>query len=321
MRWSTGISTAIAVLCIHTSTRPLASQEPSPQASNAAELLKQFPVQKQDGHVAPEVVTVKPLLGASRDVVLLGVADYKQPGTIYTHQITGRSIDGSSEVRFWFDTIAIIDEISSEDYTVHLRNGASRRVGWTGADCHGEPNSSWKCAFAAVANPDGTREVIDLTRIRSLDFAASHDAGGQSHVPSMVEFVKQFPITRNAGHIAPVPVTVSPLVGEPRDGMLLGIADTQSAGSLYTHQVRMLSDDASSEVVFWFDTIAALRQITSDDCLVTLKSGATRKARWSGAGCQGAPNPYYRCATAVLANPDGTREVVDLTRVRELTFR
>jgi hypothetical protein len=137
---------------------------------DSSDFAKQFPVEKRDGHMAPVLVTVTPLIGKSREVMLLGVADYERPASIYTHQINARSEDNSSEVALWFDTIAVIKEITSDDFVVVLKSGAAQRVRWSGANCHGEPNSAWKCSFAAVANPDGTREVINLTRIRSVEF-------------------------------------------------------------------------------------------------------------------------------------------------------
>jgi hypothetical protein len=136
---------------------------------SGSEFAAQFPTDKKDGHVAPVLAVLTPLIGKPREVMLLGVADYQNPTSLYTHQINVRSEDNSSEVSFWFDTIKEMREFSTSDFMVVLKNGATRRVMWTGAGCQGEPNSAWRCSYAGIANPDGTREVVDLTRIRRIE--------------------------------------------------------------------------------------------------------------------------------------------------------
>jgi hypothetical protein len=75
--------------------------------------------------------------------------------------IRGKAGGDSRVTRTWFDTIATIKDITSEDALFVLKNGTARRL----SVVHDN-------RFLYVADPNGVGEKIDLAGVKSVEFLA-----------------------------------------------------------------------------------------------------------------------------------------------------
>jgi TolB-like protein len=141
-----------------------------PVEAGGGDFSKRFPINKKDGHVSPVLASVVPLIGSSRKAMVMGFAYYGEPATLFTHALRALREDGSGEVNVWLDDLSAIKNVSTEDFVVILKNGEERKLRWSGYECRERADTLYRCSYVALENPDGTREVLDLTKIRALEF-------------------------------------------------------------------------------------------------------------------------------------------------------
>lgn len=129
-------------------------------------------------------------------------------------------------------------------------------------------------------------------------------------------------VMKQNGHVSPLMATITSQSGSKRDVMVLGIG-SNLGGQYRSHNFIAKSDDGSSDVTLWLDTIKEISETSNEDFSVVLKDGTKRHLLWTGLNCtqQRDPRvPQYDCAFLYLYNPDGGAEIVDMEQIRSVEF-
>lgn len=127
---------------------------------------QQAKVVVREGHFAPLSARITYRDGKSRDVVV--VRSWYNMNLDSDPEFHGIG-DGGSDVQLWLDTIARIKEVTDKEFTVVMKSGSERTLGYG-------PNHPG----LVLQNLDGGAEFVQIQRIKSIDFvgAARKDSKG-----------------------------------------------------------------------------------------------------------------------------------------------
>ena len=117
-------------------------------------------------------------------------------------------------------------------------------------------------------------------------------------------------VVKSEGHVSPVEVRITFPDGQERTGLLVGTGSSHETITepSYTHTING-TGAGESAVTIWLDTISMIEDSTETEALIRLKGGKERTLSFT-----------FLSNTLFLANEDGGREKILLSKIKQVEF-
>jgi hypothetical protein len=138
-------------------------------------LAQQLKISEQNGHISPFRAKITFDDGRTRDVVISAMGA-EAGNNFFTHAFFVRTEGGASKRTVWIDQIAAIRGLnprSRNQFTIQLKDGTSFDAVYVAWMCQNHTElekESDACSFLLIRNPDESTEIIDMRRLKSIEF-------------------------------------------------------------------------------------------------------------------------------------------------------